>query len=106
MEAGAYRYPIKIKHLVTAQTQSGAVEEVWKIVRHTRACVNFRAHSRDTIDNRISYPGRYEMVVRSYCEINNNTRIEWQGKTYRVIDWHEDMEYNDIVMEIEQVIDA
>lgn len=106
MEAGAYRYPIKIFHLQQTKQKNGEVTEEYVLKRNTRAAVNFRSNSRTINNDRIVYPGRYEMIVRSYCEINNNTQIEWQHRRFRVIDWHEDMEFNDIVLEIEEVEDA
>ena len=103
--AGAYRYPIVIYHRFEEQNEYGEVIEEYKAVRKTRAAINFRGGTRNLSENEIRFPNQYELIVRNYCEITDSTQIEYEGKMYRVVEYHEDLEYRDKIVVIELVND-
>jgi len=103
MKSGAYKYLIELYHRETESNDYGEEKENYVLVRKTRAAINFRSRSRDLGMMEEKMPGTYEMIVRSYVEVDNTSRVKWQGKTYRVVEWHEDLEYRDKVMTVEEV---
>jgi len=103
MKAGAYQYLIELYHRHTETNEYGEEVESYVLVRKTRAAINFRSKSRDLGLMEERMPGTYEMIVRSYVEVDDTSRVKWQGKTYRVIEWHEDLEYRDKVITVEEI---
>jgi len=103
MKAGAYQYQIELYHRKTTTNEYGEEVESYDLVRKTRAAINFRSKSRDLGLMEERMPGTYEMIVRSYVEVDDTSRVKWQGKTYRVIEWHEDLQYRDKVITVEEV---
>lgn len=103
MKAGGYQYLIELYHRETTTNEFGEEVESYNLVRKTRAAINFRSKARVFDQSEERMPGTYEMIVRSYVEIDDTSRIKWQGKTYRVVEWHEDLEYRDKVMTVEEV---
>lgn len=101
--AGQFRYPIVIYHRFEEQNEYGEVVEEYKAIRKTRAAINFNGNTRNVSNNEIQLPTQYEMIVRSYCEITDSTQIEFEGKMYRVIEYHEDLVYRDKVVKVELV---
>lgn len=103
MKAGAYQYQIELYHRQTQVNEYGEDVETYVLVRKTRAAINFRAKSRELGLAEERMPGSYEMIVRSYVEVDDTSQVKWQGKMYRVIEWHEDLEYRDKVMTVEEI---
>lgn len=103
MKAGAYQYLIELYHRETKLNDYGEEVESYVLVRKTRAAINFRSKSRELGLMEERMPGTYEMIVRSYVEVDDTSRVKWQGKTYRVIEWHEDLQYRDKVITVEEV---
>lgn len=103
MKAGAYKYLIELYHRETETNEYGEEVERYVLVRKTRAAINFRSKSRDLGLMEERMPGTYEMIVRSYVEVDDTSRVKWQGKTYHVTEWHEDLDYRDKVMTVEEV---
>lgn len=103
MKAGAYKYPIELYHRQTETNDYGEGVESYVLVRETKAAINFRAKSREHGLSEERMPGIYEMIVRSYVEVDDTSQVRWEGKKYRVIDWHEDLDYRDKVMTVEEI---
>lgn len=103
MKAGAFQYMIELYHRETELNEYGEEVESYKLVRKTRAAINFKNNSRATFLGETSFTGIYEMIVRSYVEIDDTSRIKWNGKNYRVVEWHEDLQYRDKYMIVEEV---
>lgn len=103
MKAGAFKYMIELYHRETEVNDYGEEKEEYKLVRKTRAAINFRNNARTSEMAESRFIGVYEMIVRDYVEIDDTSRIVWNGKKYRVVEWHEDLEYRDKYVVVEEI---
>lgn len=103
MKAGGFIYQVEVYHREVEENDYGEQVESYKLVRKTRAAISFRNRSRSLENSSETMLGSYEMIVRQYVEIDNTTRIKYSGKWYQVIEWHEDLEYRDKVLVVEEV---
>lgn len=103
MKAGAFKYMIELYHRETELNDYGEEKESYKLVRKTRAAINFKNNSRESNLGENRFSSSYEMIVRNYVEIDDTSRIKWQGKTFRIVEWHDDLEYRDKYVVVEEV---
>lgn len=103
MEAGNYKYIIKILQPVTDIDDYGESKKQYVLQRTTRASVRWSSGKKSEINSELFIPNQLEIVIHRYIEINDDTRIELQGKTYRVIEYHDDLQFRDKVLKIEEI---
>lgn len=85
MQAGLLRNPITIQEPVTLKDTYGANTTEWKDVISTRAQVTYNNGNRQNLNNEIVHTYTITFTIRLYHRINEQMRILWDGKKYRVL---------------------
>ena len=103
MIAGRLNEPIKIFHPTVKYNEFGEANEEYKEVYTTRAKVDHNSGARTVESNEIVFDYTKTFNVRSYVPLMETYQIEWQGKKYRILTVEHRREYNDIVVNTEQI---
>ena len=104
MNAGGFRYPVTVYHQEKFTDERGSSETRLRKVRSTKAAILWQNGYRHLENGReIDFNNQFQFLFRHYVEIDNTTVIVWKSKKYRVIAWHEDMVYHDIVANVEEI---
>lgn len=103
--SGEYRYIITILQRISNINDYGEEEENYVKERTTRANVLWSSGQRTLQNSEIFIPNQFDIIVHKYINIQDTTRIELQGKQYRVIEYHFDEYYQDIRVKIALIQD-
>lgn len=105
MRAGAYNKIVEILRKSVTTTEYGADKVVWNAVRRTRAGVSYLSGSRTEENREIFYAEQVVFTLRSYVEVEDEDRIKYGGKTYRIlsINREDDTTRNDVKVTTEKV---
>lgn len=85
MRAGILRETITIQQPITVQNEYGANGIEWKDVISTRAMADYNSGNRQNENNEIVYNYTITFTIRYYHNINDDMRIIWNGKRYRIL---------------------
>lgn len=87
MRAGLLNEIIKVEQPVIAQNDYGANDYTeWEtFIERTKAQVTYGSGNRVTENNEIFFTYEVIFTVRYYHKINEDMRIIWQNKKYRIL---------------------
>ena len=85
MQAGLLKERITIEQPIISQNVYGANELEWSTFIDTRASVNYTSGNRMTANNEVVWSHQVNFTVRVYHDVNENMRIIWQGRKYRIL---------------------
>jgi len=85
MQAGLLKECITIEQPIISQNVYGANELEWSTFIDTRASVNYTSGNRMTANNEVVWSHQVNFTVRVYHDVNENMRIIWQGRKYRIL---------------------
>lgn len=85
MRAGTLHYPITIQEPVAIKDGYGANSIDWRDVISTRSNVTYNSGNRQNQNNEIVHSYTVTFTVRYYHKVNENMRILWNGKKYRIL---------------------
>jgi len=110
MKAGVLRYPVEIYNKEIITNSYGQEESNYVLSQRTKAGVYWDNQSSykdgDTGINGLDMQyadNAIDILVRSYVDIHDDSRIKLQGKLYRIISWHRDLRYRDIYATIAEI---
>ncbi len=103
MDAGSFRYPVTVYHQEQFTDERGSSETRLRKVRFTRAAILWQSGYMHREGQELLANNQFQFVFRHYVEIDYTTIIVWQEKKYKVISYHRDMQYNDILCVVEEV---
>lgn len=85
MRAGLLKETIRIIEPVTIKDQYGANTVEWRDVTYTRAAVTNNSGNRQNQNNEIVNTYTVTFTIRMYHRVNEQMRILWNGKKYRIL---------------------
>lgn len=103
MLAGLLRNPITIQEPVTIKDSYGANTIEWRDVISTRAQVTYNNGDRQSLNNEIVHTYTITFTIRMYHRINEQMRILWDNKKYRILSINKEL-YKQSVTIIAEVV--
>lgn len=85
MMAGLLRDKIEVQQPTVVRSNSGANSVIWKKVIETRAKVRYKSGNRAYQNSELVFAYTVDFTVRHYHNINEQMRIVYQGKKYRIL---------------------
>jgi len=85
MNAGRLNEIIKIQSFEVDKNEYGANGVIWKDKITTRANVQFQNGNRINENNEVVFTNLISFTIRIYHNVNEKDRIEWNGKSYKII---------------------
>lgn len=85
MRAGLLTEYITIENITTNKNDFGATEKVWKPIIKTRCNIKLNSGNRQTENKEIINTYSITFIIRYYHNINEDMRIVWNGKKYRIL---------------------
>lgn len=101
MRAGGFKEPINVYKSVITTNEYGEELSEFVLQCKTRANVLWSSGRRTLENDEIFFPNQFDIIIHRYVKIYDDTRIELQGKMYRVIEYHQEPEFNDQRVKIE-----
>lgn len=105
MRAGAYNKNVEILRKEATVSEYGTDKVEWKSIYKTRASVSYVTGARTEENREIFFSEQVIFTLRSYIQIEDEDRILYKGKQYRVlsINFEDDTTRNDIKVTTEKV---
>ena len=85
MNAGRLSEIIKIQSFEIDKNEYGANGVIWNTKITTRANVQFQNGNRINENNEVVYTNLISFTIRIYHNVDEKDRIEWNGKSYKII---------------------
>lgn len=90
MQAGLLKYVIDIQAVNNSKDEYGAETEQWQNVIQTKADVRYLNGSKTLQNNEIINLNQLQFTVRHYLNINEQMRIVYEEKKYRILSINND----------------
>ena len=104
MKAGLLNEVIRIEKPVTNRDEYGADSKIWETqVAKTKASVTFNSGNRVNENNEIIYAYQVTFTIRIYHQINEEMRIIWKNKKYRILSLEENKQRQNITIRTELI---
>lgn len=104
MRAGLLRETIGIEKPTVVQNDFGANHIEWTtFIKKTRAQVTYSNGNRVNENNEIVFSYEVIFTVRVYHQINENMRIIWKNKKYRILSIEESLEKQNLTIRTELI---
>ena len=102
LKAGCLTEIIDIQAPVSSKNEYGANSVDWKNMIHTKAQVKHNSGNRANENNEIVFNHNVTFTIRIYHKINEDMRILWKGKYYRILSIEKDFsqQKNTIITEL------
>lgn len=91
MRAGLLIYPISIQEPIVVQDGYGANTIEWRDVTNTRAQVTYNSGNRQNQNSEIIHSYTITFTIRLYHKVNEDMRILWNGKKYRILSINQEL---------------
>ncbi len=85
MRAGLLTEQITIENTTTNKDDFGSTVKVWQPVIKTRCNIKFNSGNRQIENKEIINSYSLTFTIRLYHNINEDMRIVWNGKKYRIL---------------------
>ena len=104
MKAGFYKENVIVLRKQVVEGDYTDKEE-WVDVYHTKASVKYVSGDRRLDNTEVFYSEHYDFTLRAYVDIQDEDRIRWQGKDYRILNIfrNTDSTYNQIDVKCELI---
>lgn len=104
MKAGLLTETIRIEKPVSNRDNYGADSKKWGTwIEKTKASVTFNNGNRINENNEIIFTYQVTFTVRIYHQINEEMRIIWKNKKYRILSLEENKERQSITIRTELI---
>lgn len=104
MRAGLLTEVIKVEKPVVLQNEYGATDEIWEtFIENTKAQVNYSSGNRANENNEIVFNYEVIFIVRIYHQIDENMRIIWKNKKYRILSLEENKAQQSLTIKTELI---
>lgn len=90
MQAGLLKYVIDIQAVIKSKDEYGAETEQWQNVIQTKADVRYINGSKTLQNGEIINLNQLQFTVRHYLNINEQMRIIYEEKKYRILSINND----------------
>ena len=90
MQAGLLKYVIDIQTVIIDKDEYGAETEQWQNVITTKADVRYLNGSKTLQNGEIINLNQLQFIVRHYLNINEQMRIIYEEKKYRILSVNND----------------
>ena len=90
MQAGLLKYIIDIQTVIIDKDEYGAETEQWQNVITTKADVRYLNGSKTLQNGEIINLNQLQFIVRHYLNINEQMRIIYEEKKYRILSVNND----------------
>lgn len=90
MQAGLLKYVIDIQTVIIDKDEYGAETEQWQNVIQTKADVRYLNGSKTLQNGEIININQLQFIVRHYLTINEQMRIVYEEKKYRILSINND----------------
>lgn len=105
MRAGLLKERIGIYTNIIYTNEYGEETETWELKFSTRAKLIHNRGQRTMPNGEVFYTSVKTLEVRSYVPVNEFDRIEWDNKTYRILNIDPDEAQNKKIISIELIND-
>ena len=104
MKAGLLNEVIRIEKPVTDRNEYGADSKRWETwISKTKASVTFNSGNRINENNEIIHSYQVTFIIRVYHRINEDMRIIWKNKKYRILSLEENKQRQSITIRTELI---
>jgi len=104
MRAGSLRWKVTFLKPVITINDYGTEKQSWEEAFTTKADVKFDSGDRIVENQELVFTNIVTFIVRFYHQIDEMMRIQWQGKTYRILSINPELlPYNQKIIKTELV---